>query len=395
MTAAPTDQRTVVVWKTIWLKASETFIRNQLDRLTSWRGVGSGLVEVDSPLVLHSDTILLPGSGVRQKIALRVLQMTGHSRALQNHLRTTDADLVHAHFAGNGFAVQRAAKRVGVPFVVTIHGSDVTATPNLPGIRGTIYRRRLRSLFRNADLLIPVSKYLAGVTTGLGADPTKVRVHYIGVPLSKTRADLDAPKDIDVLFVGRLVEKKGVDHLIRALAAASGTLGPVRTVIVGDGPLLPELGRLAAAEHVEVEFLGSRDNAFVREAMSRSKVLMVPSVTASNGDTEGLPTVVLEAGASGLPVVGYAHSGIPEAVVNGRTGLLATEGDIEGLSRHLMTALTDEPLRRSLAEAAVDHIHAHFDIDTQTAGLEVIYDEVVGTVRPTDGLAPNTSGAPA
>lgn len=395
MTTPPTATRTVVVWKTIWLKASETFIRNQLDRLTSWRGIGSGLVRVDSPLVRDSDSILSTRGGVRGRIELRVLQTTGHSRALQRHLRTTGATLVHAHFAGNGFAVQHAAKKVGVPFVVTIHGSDVTATPTLPGIRGIIYRRRLQALFRSARLIITVSDFLAQTTIRLGADPAKVRVHYIGVPLAATAVDVQAEKTIDVLFVGRLVPKKGVAHLIRAVANAGSSLGTVRTVVVGDGPMLPELKALAAAEGVEIEFTGSKDNAFVRDAMAHSKILMVPSVTAPNGDTEGLPTVVLEAGASGLPVVGYAHSGIPEAVIDGRTGLLADEGDVEALSRHLVRALTDDDLRRSLAAAAVRHIHENFDIDRQTVGLEALYDEAVGAAPDDRGMAATAHGASA
>lgn len=368
----------VVVWKTIWLRPSETFIRNQLDGLSRWVGLGTGFVEFPSPLVSASDTILLRQSSRRSAIALRLLQGYGHSPLLLRYLRKSGAQLVHAHFAGNGFAIQHSAKRAKVPLLVTLHGSDVTAAPRVSGWRGARYRRRLRSLFNDATGLIAVSGYIADAAIALGAPPGKVVVHHIGVELAEYVADESSSRDIDVLFVGRIVEKKGLDQFVRAVARAAVELGTLRVMVVGDGPLLAENQSLARELGIEIEFVGAQENSFVRDAMRNAKVLLVPSVTASNGDAEGLPTVIIEAGANGLPVIGYRHSGIPEAVLHNVTGLLAPERDLAELSKNLILILSNPIIRAQFGRAARRNVEENFDLARQTRLLEQIYDQARG-----------------
>jgi colanic acid/amylovoran biosynthesis glycosyltransferase len=145
---------------------------------------------------------------------------------------------------------------------------------------------------------------------------------------------------------------------------------------VGDGPDRRIHEARARELGVEAEFLGWRTPEEVGRFMAAARVLCVPSRRAENGDAEGLPTVILEALACGLPVVGTRHSGIPEAIGAGG-GLLADERDVQGLARHLTAVLGDDDLWRRLSAGGRDNARHNFDARRQTAELEGFYDEVL------------------
>ncbi|MEV4349819.1 glycosyltransferase [Actinoplanes sp. NPDC049596] len=362
----PEPTRRVAVWRSAMLPASETFIRNQADHLTRWQPVYVGATKIDSVLARDTDLIAYPAPADRRPF-LR-LRLTGSSPRLRLLLAGARPDLVHAHFGGDGWLVSGSAQRLGVPLVVTLHGHDVTRQPQSPGAHGLRYRRNLRSVFQRADLLIAVSKVIRDKAISWGADPAKVRVHHTGVPVPPPMPA--AEKRWDVAFVGRFVEKKGADDLIAAL-------GPAKAVFIGDGPLLAEMRAYAAALGADVTFTGAQPATEVYRLLSESRLLAAPSKTATNGDTEGLPTTIVEAAALGLPVVATHHSGIPEAVLDGETGLLGPERDREALTANLRKLLDDDALRASMGERARAHAVANFDVATQSRRLEDLYDSLL------------------
>jgi glycosyltransferase involved in cell wall biosynthesis len=218
----------------------------------------------------------------------------------------------------------------------------------------------------------------------------KLVVHYIGIDVKRFSASFDL-RDRIVLFVGRLVEKKGCEYLLRAMTRVRARSGSARLVIIGDGPLRPSLERLAQTEDCGATFLGPQNHAVVREWMNRAAVLALPSVTASNGDTEGLPIVLLEGIASGLPVVATHHAGIPEAITHGENGYLVPERDIDGLATYLHVLLSDSDHARSIARAGRRVAERRFSLTRQCELLDVIYDDALrGTSPPfvTPGMAP-------
>lgn len=368
--------RTVVIWRSGLLSASETFIRGQGLALTRWQPVFLGATSVDSPLSAGTDVIAFPEGG-RGFLRLR---LTGRSPRLCRLLAAARPALVHAHFGGDGWLVSRSAARVGLPLIVTVHGHDVTRQPHAGGVRGLRYRRNLRTMFRRAALIIAVSDHIRDRAVARGADPAKVRVHYTGVAVPPPAPD--TPKRWDVLFVGRFVEKKGADDLVEALAALAD-LRP-RVLFVGDGPLERRVRERAAALGLDATFLGAQEHAVVSRCMAEAKILAAPSKTAADGDAEGLPTTILEAAARGVPTVSTRHSGIPEAVTHGETGLLGAEGDRTALAAGIRLLLTDDALRARLGRQALAGARDRFDIDKQTRRLESIYDEVV---TKSDGIA--------
>ncbi len=356
----------VAIWRSILLPGSETFIRNQAGAMTRWRPVFVGAAKFDS--VLARDTDATP-SGRWPFVWLRA---TGGSRTVRRLLADQDAGLVHAHFAGDGWLISRTAVRLGLPLIITLHGRDVTRQPNAPGLRGARYRRNLATAFRRAALVLAVSESIRQRAIALGADPAKVRVHHTGVPVP---SPLAAEKVWDVLFVGRFVAKKGIDDLVEAL----GTLRDPRprVLFIGGGPLEEPIRKRAAELGLDATFLGPQDPDVVARSMAEARIFASPSKTAADGDSEGLPTTIVEAARRGLPTVSTVHSGIPEVVVDGETGLLGPEGDSDALAGNLRRLLTDEALRSRLGAAAREHADANFDLVTQTGLLEDLYDSLV------------------
>lgn len=365
----------VVIWRSALLSGSETFVRNHGDHLTRWEPAYLGATRVDSPLARDSDVIAYPWTSDR--LAFLRLRLTGASPRLRRLLAVTRPRLVHAHFGGDGWLISDSARRLGVPLIVTTHGHDVTRQPDTGGLKGVRYRRNLRSVFDRAALIIAVSEVIRDRAIARGAHPSRVRVHYTGVPVPSEPPIV--PPSWDVAFVGRFVDKKGADDLVAAL----GVLRPgrPRALFIGDGPLRARTESRARDLGVDATFAGALPPAEVARHLAASRVLAAPSRTAADGDTEGLPTTVLEAGALGLPVVATLHSGIPEAVVDGETGLLSAERDVGALARNLSRLLSDEPLRERLGRAARARVAADFNLATQSGRLEDLYDEVAAGHR--------------
>jgi glycosyltransferase involved in cell wall biosynthesis len=355
--------KVVAVWRSVLLPGSETFIRNQAGALARWRPVFVGAAKLDSPIARDTDRV------PRGRLPFALLRLTGGSAAIRRLLAEADPGVVHAHFGGDGWLISRTARRLRVPLVITLHGRDVTLQPNASGLRGWRYRRNLRTAFRRAALILAVSEFIRQRAIALGADPAKVRVHHTGVPAPVVR---ESPKEWDVLFVGRFVEKKGLDDLVEALA----TLPGVRALFIGGGPLEGSIRGRAASLGLDATFLGPQPPAEVALRMAASKIFASPSKTAADGDSEGLPTTIVEASRLGLPTVSTRHSGIPEAVKHGCTGLLGDEGDRVALATNLQRLLADDDLRERLGKQARADADARFDLATQTALLERIYDEV-------------------
>jgi len=176
-----------------------------------------------------------------------------------------------------------------------------------------------------------------------------------------------------VLFVGRLVEKKGCEYLIRAFAKVQETVPDAILVIIGDGPLRDHLKQLAQKLNIRVQFRGPLTHVAVQQECRLARVICLPSITAANGDAEGLPLVVLESQASGVPVVTSAR-GADEAVKDGHTGYIFPEGDVVVLGAKLRVLLTDDNIARSMSAAGSEFIALRFAIARCTEALESEYD---------------------
>jgi colanic acid/amylovoran biosynthesis glycosyltransferase len=362
----------VALWKDAWLYSSETFIQNQLLSLGRWRPVSVAIYRPEDCLPGSAPDFVGWRTPLPRKVGTAMGALVRFDPRYSRAIRTRHARLIHAHFLSCALQVLPVAKRMGIPLIVTAHGKDVTALPYLSSPSSRWLRRGLGELVDYAHSFLAVSRFIAERLSDLGVPEGKIVTNYIGIPL-----DAVARRDSrsGILFVGRLVEKKGADHLLSALAyLPPGARRDLRVRVVGDGPMLHRLDARAQQLGLHVEFLGYQPPAVVAALLSESAIFAGPSHTSSNGDAEGLGMVFLEAALHGIPCVAYRHGGVPEAVLHGVSGLLADEGDVRGLAENIGVLLEDAELRERLGDAARSHVSANFDIQVQTRRLEALYD---------------------
>ncbi|WP_349370905.1 glycosyltransferase [Salinarimonas sp.] len=314
-----------------------------------------------------------PLDGAVARLPPRWRHRAGAALDLLSARRLSKVDVIVAHFGYEGARVARLMRRVnGLPPLVTIfHGHDVATVP--PERIGALYA----DLFAHGARHLAVNAAFCAALVAAGAPAERMRVHHVGARLDHIPF---APRNrgkgpLNLLSVCRLTEKKGIAYALRALAVmkARRPQHDWRYRIIGDGEGRAELEALGRALRLDdrVTFLGSRPAATVRERLADAEVFLLPSVTARNGDAEGIPVSIMEAMASGALVVSTVHSGIPELVAAGETGLLAPERDVEALADRLIEAADMAPERRAaMARAARRRVEEDFDVMRQTEKLE-------------------------
>jgi colanic acid/amylovoran biosynthesis glycosyltransferase len=373
--------KTVLIYRQVLLPISETFIQAQAAALRSFQPRYAGLLPASRSLPLATDAMLLARSRSLLSRGRTVLyKSAGIAPHFHDRVRLCQPALIHAHFAPDGAAAVPLATALRVPLVVTLHGYDVTIHDKYmrKTLAGKLYLRSRARLWERASLFLCVSEFIRDQALQLGFPREKLRVHYIGINRQIFRPSED-PVGKLVLFVGRLVPKKGCIHLLRAMRRVQDSEPSARLVVVGDGPLRATLEEAAKHLQLRCEFLGSQSSSIVQEWIRRASLLCIPSVTSPDGGGEGLGMVILEAQASGRPVVGFRCGGIPEAVREGVTGLLASSEDEEGLACHILRYFEDKEFWQSSSARGIEWTAERFDLDRQTRELETIYEECLST----------------
>jgi colanic acid/amylovoran biosynthesis glycosyltransferase len=367
---------TVLVYRNELLRPSETFIAAQAGSLTRFVPVYVGLVSARDSLTVSEESVLLSrNQSLPRRLVRLPYQMLGVAPRFHRAVAKKQARLLHAHFAVDGAFALALVEHLKIPSLVTLHGYDVTLHQSELGntIEGSLYLHRRKRLWKTAHLFLCVSEFIRDKALHAGFPKDKLIVHYIGIDRKRFSAPLRSREPL-VLFVGRLIEKKGCSYLLQAMKVVQREMPSAQLCIIGQGRLSEQLHDLAQELGVRCSFLGLQPTDVVRQWLEKCRVLCVPSITAANGDSEGLPTVIMEAHATGVPVVAYDHAGIPEIVVHNHTGLLSAEGDVESLADGLMRYLKDDLLWRTSSVAAQARVARHFDLTTQTESLEAIYD---------------------
>jgi colanic acid/amylovoran biosynthesis glycosyltransferase len=279
-------------------------------------------------------------------------------------------DAVVCHFGPAGVMMQQM-KDIGLitaPIATIFHGYDVTNY--LERVPANFYD----DLFARGDLFLPISDRWRRRLAELGCPEERTRLQRLGTNLDTFRFERRRPaagEPVRIMSVARLVEKKGVEFGIRAMARLKAAGAPVVYDVVGDGPLRGDLQRVVDETGTGdvVNFLGARSHDEVARLMAEHHVLLVPSVTDAQGGMEGIPVAIMEAMASGLLVVASEHSGIPEIVHHDRNGLLAPEKDDATLARNLQAALADPVRWDELVATAHGTVKAEYDLRTRNARL--------------------------
>jgi colanic acid/amylovoran biosynthesis glycosyltransferase len=366
----------VLIFRTSMLPLSETFILAQARALKDFRPRLAAVYPSGTSLIAREEATFVTTSGLAKgKLARRWYWKTGYAPRFHRQLKTLAPSLIHAHFAPDGVTALHIQDALSIPLVVTLHGYDVTISDDYfaGNPEGRRYLARRRELWRRASAFICVSEFIKRQAVKIGFPEDKLRVLYTGIDLGLFRTS-DAPRDKKlILFAGRLVEKKGAFDLIRAVERVRESGTEARVLLLGDGPLRAQLEAYVREHNLPCEFLGMQPPEKVRDHLRRARIFCVPSKTAEDGDSEGLGMVFAEAQAVGTPVVSYDHGGIPEVVKDGVTGLLASEGDVEGLAAALSRYLRDDDLWQASSSAGPLLIREAFCLARQARKLEDLY----------------------
>ncbi|MEB3886871.1 glycosyltransferase [Lyngbya sp. CCY1209] len=384
----------VIIYRDQLIPYSETFIPAQVENFSSYRGfyVGTSRFPTATSMLPQERTIVLGDLASPPGFWKTAYKLTGfvHPRWLKP-LQDLSPRLIHAHFGLDGVLALPLARKLNLPLIVTFHGYFATAeielnqsksfyanTRDFVKNRGQFYRelyfRNRDRLFQQADGFIAVSEFIRSQIIEKGCPPEKIRVNYIGIDIDKFTPNPELKREPIVLFVGRLVEKKGCEYLIRAMADVQKVRPDIELVIIGDGVLRSSLEDLASRLLNRYRFLGVQPSKIVKEWMQKASVLAAPSLTTSQGESEGLPITILEAMAMKLPVVSSYHAGIPEAISHEKNGFLIGEKNRHELTQLILKLLQNDALRQEFSESSRAIVERKFDLKKNAFQLEKIYD---------------------
>ena len=301
----------------------------------------------------------------------------GEYGALAGILGKRDTDLLHIYFGHTGVHLLPFIRRWPKPVVVSFHGADVRPRADRPG-----YLDNLKQLLAELPLVMARSESLKARLVDLGCAEEKVRINRTGIPMDAFPvAEREFPGDGGWHFVQacRLIEKKGLRTAFKAFASFAKDRSGARFTIAGAGPMQGELEALAAELGIaaKIEFVGFLSEAELGALFASAHAFVHPSQVTGEQDQEGVPNAMLEAMATGLPVLATKHGGIPEAVDSGKAGLLVAERDDVALAEAMESLAADETLWRSLGSGAAADVRQRFGHAEQIANLERIYDEAV------------------
>lgn len=291
---------------------------------------------------------------------------------LEHRLREIKPDIIHAHFGPLGTFALPAAISLNIPLIVSFYGYDASILP-----QDQSWRARLQDTFIQASSIVALSEIMKRQLEQLGSNPARTHIVHLGKKLDEFHYNCWNNRPIKKwISVGRLTEKKGHLDCIRAFHKIASSDPSLTLTIIGEGKERKRIENLIDRLEIQdqVHIAGALSNAETCQLMRASDAFILCSKTASDGDNEGTPTVLLEAQALGLPCVSTTHSGIPEIIPTENHWLLAGEGDIDGLAER-MRSLIRQPAEKvsQITLAGRKMIERHFNICHVAATLQNIY----------------------
>lgn len=379
-------KKKVVILRNDILPLSETFILEQMRLLNYWHPILVGRRLCENGLNLKNiDYRIIPKAkaSLMQKISVRIRNLLGvEDKRTASYILSLNPDLIHVHFGTDAVGYWNSVKNLDIPILVTLHGYDINISKEWwqQGKGGHFmkkYPKRLVSLSKHNNVsFIAVSEAIKNKAIEFGIPASKIQVHYIGVDTNKFKpSGLPlSQRDNTVLFVGRFVEKKAPLQLIQAFSQVVKHVPDAKLVMVGDGVLKKEAECLAKALRLPVEFKGALKHEQVLKEYDKAKVFCLPSITAKNGDAEGLPIAILEAISKNLFIIVTSHSGNTDIPFLENIGLVINENSIEQIASSL-TELLNRNSKVDIKDIGL--FVEKFDLLRCSQKLEKIYSEVV------------------
>jgi colanic acid/amylovoran biosynthesis glycosyltransferase len=361
-----------------WNVVSETFIQAHAERLPAEVTVIHGY-----PPQIGGNPA--PSIGMVRRGWLEIRRRLFHYRTdwmteqyFSGLFRRVRADAILAEYGPTGTLIHGACKSRRLPLIVHFHGYDASHRETIE-----THRSGYQALFRDGITIIAVSKAMQQRLISLGANPDQVVYNPYGVDTSLFEGADPTSAGPTFLGVGRFVEKKAPQLTLLAFERVSRVYPEARLRWIGDGPLFGPCRDLAIGLGImdKVDFLGKQPSERVRQEMKMARGFVQHSVEASDGDCEGTPVAILEAGATGLPVIATRHAGIPDVVIEGKTGLLVDERDVPGMATQMRKILEEPLFAGELGRNAREHIRANHSMAASIDRLWQIIHHAVGKMK--------------
>lgn len=347
----------VAVIRPWFLPSSETFIYGELANLKKTKAIVCAKKRMN-----------------RDKFPFSPIYTFKRYKDLKSIFKKKNVGLIHARFGTTGTKLLGVKKKLKLPMLTSFHGFD------LPSNKRTRkkYGKKMKQLFKKGELFTATSKNMKRILVKYGCPKKKIIVHHSGIDVNhfafKARK---MPKDnkIYILSVGRLVEKKGMDYLIKAFHKLRKKYPHVYLRIAGDGELRKKLKRQVRRLRLKnrVTFLGELTHEEVAKEMQKCHFFVLASHKDRNGNQEGIPNVIKEAMASGMPVISTRHAGIPELVKDGKSGYLVPEKNSKALYKAMVKLIRHPEKWEKMGKAGREIVEESFNMDKQIEKLEAIY----------------------
>lgn len=287
-------------------------------------------------------------------------------------LKRNEVSLIHSHFGDVGWEDLKVKQKLKIPQVTTFYGYDVSQLP-----REKVWRKRYKDLFEKCDVFTAEGKYMKNTLVELGCKEEKVIVQHLGVDLDKIEfipRRIGEDNLINILVAGTFREKKGIPYAVEAFAKVASKHKNIRLTIIGDGQFGKELlikdeimnliKRYNLSE--KVKLLGYQPYNVLLEEAQKQHIFISPSVQATDGDNEGgAPVTIIEMSASGMPVVSTWHCDIPGVIIDGKSGFLAQERNVDELVDRLNYLVENPEMWIQFGQYGRKHIEENFDICKQ------------------------------
>ncbi len=353
---------------------SETFIRDQIEQLqpqiTIYEGWYPSLNQANKSFLPFPFNILFVRGGMRR--ILPNLYHKIYTFFLSQYLIKNNIDVVLAQYGPTGATILDACKKANADLVVHFHGFDANENATLDKFL-PLYKK----MFSEVKGIIAVSRDMKDKLISFGANPETTIFNSCFVNTNKFT--LGAPEKNEKIFitVGRFTPKKSPQSTIRAFKKVTQVVPAVRMIMIGEGELLDESKELAKELGVEnlIDFRGARLPTEIAETLKIARVFLQHSMFAPSGDSEGTPVSILEASATGLPIVSTRHAGIKDAVVHGETGFLVEEGDWETMADYMIQLAQDPELAGKMGRAARKHIEENYEMSKRVQTLREILEK--------------------
>ena len=283
-------------------------------------------------------------------------------------------DIIHAHFAAYPASwAMKLSRMFGIPYVVTTHAYDIYINPDI---------ETMTEKFDSASRIVSISEYNRNYLSELFGNKydNKIDVIRCGIDTDKFKSAAKVThENIRILFVGRLIEKKAPLDALKAFAKVCETRENAELRIIGSGEQESDIKSGIREYGLEnrVVMLGEKTRSEVMEELAGADIFFLPSKTAANGDREGIPVSILEASSSGVPVASTRHTGIPEAVIDGETGFLVQERDIQSMAEKLIRLIENPELRFRMGKAGRERVEKYFTREREIDELEKLFSDVI------------------